>query len=99
MHPFGRTAAAVAVLFGCMGCSDARAPQEAAARARTLPHYETEIRWTSHGIPHVRAANWGSLGYGFAYATARDAVCTIARDVVTVNGDLSRHFGAGISDF
>ena len=56
--------------------------------------YQTEIRWTSYGIPHVKANEWGSLGYGFAYATATDAVCTIARDVVMVNGDLSRHFRA-----
>lgn len=55
--------------------------------------YDTEIRWTSYGIPHVKADDWGSLGYGFAYATARDAICTIARDVLMVNGDLSRNFG------
>ena len=34
------------------------------------------------------------LGYGFAYATARDAVCVIARDLVMVNGEVSRHFGS-----
>lgn len=55
--------------------------------------YNTQIRWTSYGIPHVKADDWGSLGYGFAYATARDAICTIARDVLMVNGDLSRQFG------
>jgi acyl-homoserine-lactone acylase len=57
--------------------------------------YDVEIRWTSYGIPHVKAANWGSLGYGFAYATATDAFCTIARDVMTVNGESSRYFGPG----
>lgn len=56
--------------------------------------FDTEIRWTSYGIPHVKANDWGSLGYGFAYATAKDAVCTIAKDVLMVNGELSRHFGA-----
>ncbi len=64
------------------------------ASAQKSPQYQTEIRWTSYGIPHVKADDWGSLGYGFAYATATDAVCTIARDVVMVNGELSRHFGA-----
>jgi len=57
--------------------------------------YDAEIRWTSYGIPHVKATDWGSLGYGFAYATATDAVCSIARDVAMVNGELSRHFGPG----
>ena len=61
--------------------------------AQKAARYQTDIRWTSYGIPHVKAADWGSLGYGFAYATATDAVCTIARDVVMVNGELSRHFG------
>ena len=63
--------------------------------AQTAPRFDTEIRWTSYGIPHVKANDWGSLGYGFAYATANDAVCTMARDVIMVNGELSRHFGAG----
>ncbi len=58
------------------------------------PKFDTEIRWTSYGIPHVKADDWGSLGYGFAYATATDGVCVIARDVQTVNGTLTDHFGA-----
>tara|TARA_A100001015_G_scaffold161145_1_gene179126 strand:- start:27 stop:821 length:795 start_codon:yes stop_codon:yes gene_type:complete len=55
--------------------------------------YETEIRWTSYGIPHVKSENWGGLGYGFAYATAEDAVCVIAKDLIMVNGELSLFFG------
>ena len=35
----------------------------------------------------------GEPGYGFAYATATDAVCVIAKDVQMVNGNLSTHFG------
>jgi acyl-homoserine-lactone acylase len=56
--------------------------------------FAAEIRWTSFGIPHVKADDWAGLGYGFAYATAVDAVCVIARDLAMVNGDLSHHFGA-----
>ncbi|MEX1198341.1 MAG: penicillin acylase family protein [Pseudohongiellaceae bacterium] len=55
--------------------------------------YDTRIRWTGYGIPHVDADDWGSLGYGFAWATANDAICTMARDVVMVNGELTRYFG------
>ncbi len=54
---------------------------------------DVTIRWTSYGIPHVKANDWRSLGYGFAYATATDGVCVIARDVITVNGNLTQHFG------
>ena len=65
----------------------------AAAQLAALEGLEAEIRWTSYGIPHVKAADWHGLGYGFAYATATDAVCVIARDVMMVNGELSRHLG------
>ena len=55
--------------------------------------FQADIQWTSYGIPHVKAADWGSLGYGFAYATATDAVCVIAKDLVTVNGQMTKYFG------
>lgn len=78
-------------------CGDAAAPDAGGddAAASQSPRYETRIRWTRYGIPHVQADDWSGLGYGFAYATARDAVCTIARDVLMVNGELSRWFGEG----
>ncbi|MDT8429703.1 MAG: penicillin acylase family protein, partial [Pseudomonadales bacterium] len=72
-----------------IGLLAACSPQQEGSALR----YEANIRWTSYGIPHVLAADWGGLGYGFAYATARDAVCTIARDVLMVNGELSRFEG------
>ncbi|MCB1685098.1 MAG: penicillin acylase family protein [Pseudomonadales bacterium] len=63
-------------------------------QAAADPGYKATIRWTSYGVPHVQAEDWKGLGYGFAYATARDAICVIARDLVMVNGGLSNHFGA-----
>lgn len=63
--------------------------------AQRAPRYDAQIRWTSYGIPHVKANDWGSLGYGFAYATATDAFCTLARDVAMARGDLSRYLGPG----
>ncbi|MDJ0793755.1 MAG: penicillin acylase family protein [Woeseiaceae bacterium] len=56
--------------------------------------YNAEIRWTGYGIPHVKAEDWGSLGYGFAYATANDGICVFAREVARANGTLSADFGA-----
>jgi acyl-homoserine-lactone acylase len=66
--------------------------------ATTTPEYRTEIRWTRYGIPHVKAEDWAGLGYGFAYATARDGVCVIARELVRVDGEMSRYFGSGESN-
>ncbi|MEJ2140662.1 MAG: penicillin acylase family protein [Gammaproteobacteria bacterium] len=56
--------------------------------------YNVEIRWTSYGIPQVKADDWGSLGYGFAYATATDGVCVFAREVARANGTLTADMGA-----
>jgi acyl-homoserine-lactone acylase len=69
-----------AILFGCTSDADDR--------------YNVDIRWTSYGIPHVKADDWGSLGYGFAYATATDGICVFAREVARANGTLSADFGA-----
>ncbi|MFK7914029.1 MAG: penicillin acylase family protein [Pseudomonadales bacterium] len=77
-----------AVLMGCQ-------VQPESGAGNQPYQYQTDIRWTSYGIPHVAAEDWGSLGYGFAYATATDAVCVLARDVAVVNGELSRFFGVG----
>ncbi|MCH7853788.1 MAG: penicillin acylase family protein [Proteobacteria bacterium] len=76
-------------IFGA--CSQKQAAPTSQASAK----YNTEIRWTSYGIPHVKADDWGSLGYGFAYATATDAICVIAKEVAVANGELSAHLGSG----
>ena len=74
-----------------IGCADSN--NERDAHGADL-QYDVEVRWTSFGIPHVKADDWASLGYGFAYATATDAVCVIAKDVQMVNGNLSAPFGS-----
>ncbi len=65
---------------------------EAAAKEKGKP-YNSEVSWTSFGIPHVRASDGGGLGYGYGYAFARDNLCTLALDVVESEGSLSRFFG------
>lgn len=61
--------------------------------------YSVDIRWTSYGIPHVLAEDWGSLGYGFAYAASVDGVCVFAKELATANGTLSADFGASDENF
>jgi acyl-homoserine-lactone acylase len=74
---------AVAVLIGANG------PKSCS------PPYKATVFWTSYGIPHVVASNWGSLGYGYGYAFARDNLCVLADDIVEANGERSRYFGPG----
>jgi len=61
--------------------------------------YSVDIRWTSYGIPHVLANDWGSLGYGFAYASAVDGICVFAKELSTANGTLSADFGPSDEHF
>ena len=51
------------------------------------------IRRTRYGVPHIRARNFASMGFGVAYAFAEDNICTIADSYVTVNAQRSRYFG------
>jgi len=55
--------------------------------------YDAEIRRTEFGIPHVKASDWGSLGYGYGHAQAEDNLCTLAEAFMTYRGQRSRHLG------
>jgi acyl-homoserine-lactone acylase len=48
---------------------------------------------TSHGVVHVRSADFRGLGYGIAYAYAEDNLCMFADSLLTVRGERSRFFG------
>ncbi len=60
--------------------------------------YEAEIRWTTHGVPHIRANDWGSLGFGQGYACAQHHFATIADQICKVRSHRSRFLGRGIED-
>ncbi len=89
--------AAIIGLGGLLGCSsssdDAQPstpPPPAPPPAEVL--YEAELRITEYGVPHVAAADWGSLGFGHGYAYARDNYCVLMREVVIANGQSQRFF-------
>ena len=66
----------------------------AAVEARN-PNYQAQIYRTSYGIPHIKAEDWGSLGYGYGYAFAQDNACVLARDVLAATGTQAQFFGPG----
>src|SRR5690606_19623004 len=51
------------------------------------------IRTTAYGVPHVKANDFASAGYGLGYAFAKDNICEIAERWVTVNAERSKYFG------
>ena len=69
----------------------------AAVFIQTRPGEEpqaTEIRWTSFGVPHIKAQDEQGLGYGIGYAYARDNLCLLADEVLTVQGERAHFLGA-----
>jgi acyl-homoserine-lactone acylase len=83
----------LAALMACQPSETTSTPATPAAPA-SLEKYQSEIRWTSYGIPHVKADDWAGLGYGYAYATATDVFCVIAKELVRMDGEMSLHFGS-----
>ena len=88
---WGRLSAVLVVLLLVM--VPFATPADAAAAPGGTGRYAAEIRRTAHGIPHIRAADYGSLGFGSGYATAEDNTCELAEEFVTLAGERSRYFG------
>lgn len=59
---------------------------------------DVEIRFTTHGVAHVRADSWRGLGIGQGWACANDHLPTIADQIVKVRSERARFHGAGSSD-
>ncbi len=91
-HRFGRRTAAV---IGAAACAVPLAvvAQGSAPAAAAGPRYQATITRTAHGIPHVVADDFGSLGFGHGYATAETNLCNLADTLVTGRGQRSRWFG------
>ena len=65
------------------------APKPAAVPAS----YDSTVTRTAMGIPHVKANDWGSLGYGLGYAFAEDNLCLLLEDMLTTRGERAKFFG------
>ncbi|WP_313704662.1 penicillin acylase family protein, partial [Massilia sp.] len=65
----------------------------AAPPIETASRINVELARTTHGVAHVRADDFRSLGYGLAYAYAQDNVCMFADSLLTARGERSLFFG------
>lgn len=96
----------VAACSGGNGDTDGTQPTSdapgttSAATTTTAPEpgYQASITRTEHGIPHIVADDWGSLGFGQGYAYAQDRACTLIDQVVKVRGERALWFGPGDGD-
>jgi acyl-homoserine-lactone acylase len=60
--------------------------------------YRATIRWTTYGIPHIEAPDFGSLGFGQGWAITGDRGCELFDQVTKVRGERARWHGAGPGD-
>ncbi|MGH8444750.1 MAG: penicillin acylase family protein, partial [Solimonas sp.] len=55
--------------------------------------YDVSVTRTSMGVPHIKAADYPSLGYGYGYVFAEDNLCVFLDDLVTIRGQRAQYFG------
>jgi len=72
-------------------CAVALIAQSGAASARES--HGAEIRYTSHGVPHVTATTLEGAGYGYGWAFARDNMCLLLDRMTTLAGERSAAYG------
>ena len=77
--------------IGLPGCTRGADPE--ANNVVVEGGYDVKLQWTQYGIPHIQANDWGSLGFGIAYAAATDGICTLAREYLRVRGEQARFLG------
>jgi acyl-homoserine-lactone acylase len=81
-----RTGSALLLALTVTACATSPTPPSS-------PRYDVEVIRTEFGIPHVTAADPGSLGYGIGYAYAQDNFCMFAEKINQLSGERSRYFG------
>jgi acyl-homoserine-lactone acylase len=74
------------LIVGAVALAVLSAPAAADAKGR----YRAEIQRTTGGVAHIRASNYGSLGYGYGYAYAQDQTCELSDIVTTLRAQRSR---------
>ena len=78
------------------GCADSRHRDNPAGQSGADgATYSATVYRTEGGIPHIVAGDWASLGYGTAYAAARDHFCELSRNFLKFRARLAMTFGPG----
>src|SRR6516225_7554864 len=88
-----RAATALVAIAAPPALAGRLAPGQSRSSVAAAGRLSVQIRYTTGGIPHILAHDWASLGFGYGYAFAKDNLCTMANDYVTVEAQRSRSFG------
>jgi len=98
----GAVALAVVLLAGAACTSSKESSKSAAEQGATEQHqaggYQATIRRTTDGVPHITATDQASAVFGQGWASGEDHACSLADQVVKVNSERAKWFGAGDKD-
>lgn len=86
---------AVVLSFGVLLLCGCLQQQEFSPGHAALTESQVSITYTPFGIPHIEAKTYSALGYGIGYVQASDNLCTLAEQLLKLQGEKSRFFGAG----
>lgn len=89
------------LLMSIAGCQKDETPVNKLETARKMTNplpgqnRKTDIYWSDHGVPHIVADNWFSLGVGAGYVASEQNFCIIADQLLKVRGERAKYFGPG----
>ncbi|MEZ4815812.1 MAG: penicillin acylase family protein [Bdellovibrionota bacterium] len=84
-----------AVLFALNAQAQSLLSSESVAPSSASRSGRADIYWTDHGVPHIEARDWYSLGYGSAYAVAQQNFCVLADQLLRTRSERAKYFGPG----
>lgn len=100
-----RLAPLLAVGMLLAGCSTSRealplpsTTESAPSTTAAAPYYSATIRRTEAGVPHIIADDLRSVSFGQGYASAEDHGCSLADQLLRVQGRRSEFLGPGEND-
>ncbi|WP_370305896.1 penicillin acylase family protein [Sinimarinibacterium flocculans] len=85
--------AAVAAGLVVAACGESSVPEIGDGGGGGNGKYDVTVTRTTLGIPHIKADDYASMGYGYGYAFAEDNLCVLQEDLVTIRGERARYFG------
>lgn len=91
---------AVASSFLLSGCfdGDSSSGSDNAATDPLFPEngqLQATIRRTTAGVPHIKADDLSSAGFGAGYSQAQDNICLLAEAIVKARSERAMYFGPG----
>jgi len=96
MHNTLKVVLAIVAGISITACSDSNNNNRDSTPEANEPTFSAEIRRTEYGIPHIKADNWGSLGYGYGYAYSQDNFCVTMREVAQASGRWAEFTGDSV---